>query len=133
MSEKILVNRIVQAIKVQGYIIAMEVADLYRSADIAFIDNADNVCVIECKISSMSLAINQSRIHKISADKVYVGTYYKNTRAETFNMFEKEGIGLIYVMPDGSINKVIEYKNKLKPFEPTHNILRKRILEASNV
>jgi len=130
MNERELVNSIVKFLKAKGYTVATEVANLYRSADIAVLDDEENIWIIECKLSSIGRAILQSKIHKISADKVFIGTIYKNTRESTLDRIKEEGLGLIYVMPDGSVSKEIEVTVTNSPWLPKKEILRERIMRA---
>jgi len=131
MNEVQIVNIIVKALEDSGFIVATEVSNLYRSADIAAIDNEGNIWVVECKISGISKAIEQSKTHKLSADKVFIGTPFRQTKENTIKKIKEAGIGLIYVMPDGSINKVFENLEVNNPWELSREKLRKRILEVT--
>ena len=128
MNERMIVNRIVEDLQAKGYKVKTEVANFYRSADIAVIDNEENIWIIECKVSSIGQAINQLKTHKLSADKVFIGTLYRNTKESTLNKIKEAGIGLIYVMTDGSINKVIEEPNESNPWAPARERLLHRII-----
>lgn len=114
----------------KGYTVATDVANLYRCADIALIDNNKKIWVIECKISYMGKAITQLKTHRLSADKVFIGTLYKKTRRTTLNRIRIEGVGLIYLMPDGSVVKAIDEPTENIPWEPARNVLLERIQEA---
>lgn len=130
MIEQVIVDSISGALRDEGFKVAIEVANLYRSADIAAIDTKGDIWVIECKISGIGRAIEQLKIHKISADKVFIGTYYKKTRETTLNRIKNAGIGLIYVMPDGSIYRSIKAPNNINLWKPARERLLKRIQEA---
>lgn len=131
MREKEIVSHIVTFLKAKGYIVATEVANLYRSADIAVLDHEDNAWVIECKVSSIGRAITQSKIHKLSADKVFIGTTYRKTQSSTLKRVKEAGLGLFYVMPDGSISKEVDVQIDNRPWLPIRSILIDRIRKAS--
>ena len=59
-----------------------------------------------------------------------MGTIYKNTRESTLDRIKEEGLGLIYVMPDGSVSKEIEVTVTNNPWLPKKEILRERIMKA---
>lgn len=126
-----LVEAIVTSLKRLGYRVETEIANFHRSADIAAIDNDGFIWIIECKVSNMNRAIIQSKTHKLSADKVFIGTCHRNTKKNTLKKIREEGIGLIYVMPDGNINIAIEETTKGKPWRPARERLLKRIMEAN--
>ena len=128
--EKEIVKCVVNSFLDLGYIVSTEVANLYRSADIAAIKPDRTVSIIECKISNMSKAIEQSKTHKLTADRVYIATLFRKTKEATLEKIKKEGIGLIYVMPNGTIEKAIEASDDNKPWIPARNRLVERILEA---
>jgi len=130
MREREIVNYIVRFLKAEGYTVATEVANLYRSADIAVLDDKDNTWIIECKVSSIGRAITQSKIHKLSADKVFIGTTYRKTKSATLNRIKEAGLGLIYVMPDGSISKEVDVQTDNHPWLPIKDILLDRIRKA---
>ena len=131
MREKMIVNSLVEFLNRKKYMVATEVANLYRSADIAVIDDKDKVWVIECKISNIGKAIKQLKTHKLSADKVFIGTFFKKTKKSTISRIKEAGMGLIYIMPDGSIKKAINETVENKPWEPARKILFERIKEAA--
>ncbi len=130
MREGEIVNFIVSSLKAEGYTVATEVANLYRCADIAVLDHENNIWVIECKVSSIGQAIIQSKTHKLSADKVFIGTNYRKTKDTTLRKIKEAGLGLIYVMPDGSVSKEIDVKTDNKTWLPIKEILRDRIRKA---
>jgi hypothetical protein len=130
MNEAAIVNDIVTALKVSGFRVATEVPNLYRSADVAALDNEGNIWIVECKISNIGRAIIQSKTHKLSADKVFIGIPFRNAREDTLNRIRNAGLGLIYVMPDGSIDMIIEEEQIGNPWQPAKDKLRQRILEA---
>lgn len=130
MNEKMIVDSIVKFWQDNGFKVATEVANFYRSADIAALDPAGKVCVVECKVSNVSRAIEQTKTHKISADKVFVGMPYRNTKQSTFDRLNDEGIGLIYVMPNGSIQVALDVSNHSSVWQLANQRLRNRILEA---
>ena len=131
MNEIALVNSIVNELKSYGYTVNTEVPNLYRSADIALLDNDGEIWVIECKISDISKAIEQSKTHMLSADKVFIGTPYKKTKEKTINKLKEAGIGLIYLMNDGSINIALKESNKNNPYKPIRDKLLQRIWEIA--
>lgn len=129
MCEDSVVEAISISLRNEGYQVAKEVANFYRSADIAAIDIDGNVIVIECKISNIGKALEQLEIHKLSADKVYIGTVYRKTRKDTKRKLEKAGVGLIYVKKDGQI-EIANESAKCKFWVPAKNKLKNRILEC---
>jgi len=110
MDEKTIVIGIAGNFKSQGYLVATEIPNFHRCADIALINSDDEIWIIECKISNMGKAIEQGKTHRLSADKVYIGTNYKKTSKEIRNRLKHEGLGLIYLMSDGTLNVEIEAK-----------------------
>jgi hypothetical protein len=130
MKEKKIVDSLLEFLNRKKYMVATEVANLYRSADIAVLDDKGKVWVIECKVSSISKAIKQLKTHKLSADKVFIGTIYRRTKKSTINCIKEAGIGLIYIMPDGSIKEAIDESSENIPWEPARKILIERIKEA---
>lgn len=131
MPEKDVVEAIVSNLVGMGFKVATEVANIYRSADIAAVDRNGKVWVIECKISSMGQAVRQTKIHKLGADKVFIGTPYRNTKQVTLDMIKEAGVGLIYVMPDGSIHEAIEPCQKEKAWPSAKEKLRQRIIQVT--
>src|SRR3990172_550737 len=101
MNEQQIVDIIVNFLRKSGHLVATEVANLYRSADIGVLDVAGEVWVIECKVSDIKRALKQIEIHKLSANKIFIGTVYRNTKDTTLHRIKEAGVGLIYVMPDG--------------------------------
>ncbi len=123
----------VKSLKNKGFRVAKEVPNLYRCADIAAIDNREeNIWIIECKISSISKAIEQSKTHKLSADKVYICTIFRKTREDTIKKIKQAGLGLIYIMPDDSIKIAFKHSVKNNPWIISKEQLRERILEVQN-
>ena len=131
VDEKELVKAIASRLAHLGYCVATEVANFHRSADIAAIDSNGCIWIIECKVSSMKKAIQQSKTHKLSADKVFIGTSYKNTKSVTINKIREEGLGLIYVMPNGEIQIAVDEQKGSNPWQPARERLRQRILGCS--
>ena len=129
-AERVLVKAIAKALKREGFKVATEVANFYRSADIAAVDAKGRVWIIECKISNIEQALEQTRIHKLSADMVFIGTPRRNMRSKTTERIIAAGVGLIYVAPDGSIVKAANNKTKARPWRPAKERLRRRILES---
>ena len=132
MKESQIVNIVVKSLKDNGFRVATEVPNLYRSADVAAIDSEENIWVIECKISSISKAIEQLQTHKLSADKVFIGTIFRKTRENTIKKIKQAGVGLIYIMPDSSVNIAFGNTIKINPWNISKEKLRKRILEVKN-
>lgn len=130
MEEAFIVDSLVKALSALGFKVATEVANFNRSADIAVVDNEETIWIIECKVSNISRAIEQLRTHKLSADKVFIGTFFRKTKKSTLNIIKKAGVGLIYIMPDGSINNDILEPRKNVPWYPARDELYKRIKEA---
>lgn len=129
MNEQTIVNAIVDTFTKGGFTVATEIANFYRSADIGALDKNGDVWVIECKVSSISQAIRQAKTHKLSADKVCIATFYKNTRETTLESIKKAGLGLFYVMPDGTVSKPVEIPKRNRPWELARQNLLKRIIE----
>lgn len=129
MTEKTLVNAVVNALENQGFKVATEVANFYRSADIGAIDKNANVWIVECKLSNIGRAIEQGKIHKLSADKVFIATFAKKTKEATLRRIRQAGIGLIYVMSDGYLSDPIEQPAENNPWGLARERLVQRILE----
>ena len=129
MSEQTIVNAIVDTLTVDGFTVATEVANFYRSADVGAIAGNGDVWVIECKVSSIGQAIKQAKTHKLSADKVFIATFCKKTREITLGRIREAGLGLLYVMPDGSVSEPVERPQRNKPWGLAKKRLSKRILE----
>ncbi|MFC1568493.1 hypothetical protein ACFL37_02200 [Candidatus Margulisiibacteriota bacterium] len=131
MEEKFIVKQIVDGLHSEGYFVATEIANLYRSADIAvYNDKNEEVWVIECKNTCISKAIKQSRTHKLSADKVYIGTPFRKTRSVTLDKIREAGVGLFYVMGDGRIELAMEASDNASPWDPAREKLKSRILAS---
>ncbi|MFX0136642.1 MAG: hypothetical protein ACFFDN_23590 [Candidatus Hodarchaeota archaeon] len=128
MTEAKIVDIIVKELKKKGYTVRTEIANLYRSADIVVLDDEDKIWIIECKISNIKKALDQIKIHKLSADKVFIGTNYKNTKKSTLEKLNEAGVGLLYVMPDGTLAKALDSSNNCNPWTTTRERLRERIL-----
>jgi len=126
MREQFVVEAVVQALSQQGFHVRTEVPNFYRSADVAAIDAEGDIWVIECKVSSMSRAIEQSKIHRLAADRVLVATPLRRTREETKNKLRCAGVGLIYVMPDGSVEEAYKAPRTAHPW----CLARERLREA---
>lgn len=131
MREKTIVNAVVNALVCRGFIyVATEVANFYRSADIGALDNEGKIWAIECKVSSIGRAIEQSKTHKLSADKVFIATFRKKTREDTLSRIREAGIGLLYVTPDGSMSEPIEEPKENIPWNLARNRFLTRIMEG---
>jgi hypothetical protein len=129
MSEESIVNAIVETLREDGFTVATEVANFYRSADIGALAKNGEVWVVECKVSNIGQAIQQAKTHKLSADKVFIATFYKNTREITLGRIRDAGLGLIYVMPDGSVSKPVEWPRRNTPWGLARKRLSERIRE----
>jgi hypothetical protein len=108
MRERFIVDAVVTALNGQGFDVGTEVPNFYRSADVAAVTVGGEVWVIECKVSDISRAIEQARIHKLAADRVLVATPHRVTRSTTLQRLKCAGLGLMYVMPDGSVTEACE-------------------------
>lgn len=133
MQEREIVMAMSEHLHRQGFLVALEVPNLYRSADIAAVSDCGVVWVLECKVSCISRAIAQSRTHKLAADKVFIVTPYRNTKESTIAGIRDAGIGLIYLMPDGRLEIVIDDGSKDPPWEPAKKKLVRRIMEGNDV
>lgn len=131
MREETIVNAVVNALMGKGFrYVATEVANFYRSADIGALDNEGKIWAIECKVSSIGRAIEQSKTHKLSADKVFIATFHKNTREDTLNRIREAGIGLLYVTPDGLMIEPIEEPKENNPWSLARDRFLTRIMEG---
>lgn len=130
--ERTIVNAIVNALERKGFRVATEVANFYRSADVGAVDTEGNIWVVECKVSNMGRAIAQSKMHKISADRVFIATFFKQTRESTLRRIREAGIGLLYVMSDGSVSEPIEEPVENSTWGLAREKLLKRIMEGVN-
>ena len=129
MTEQAIVNAIVDTLTIDGFTVATEVANFYRSADVGALARNGDVWVVECKVSSIGQAIKQAKTHRLSADKVFIATFYKNTREITLRRIRDAGLGLLYVMPDGSVSKTVEQPKRNTPWGLARKRLSERILE----
>jgi hypothetical protein len=126
-SERVLVKAISSKLTGMGHRVATEVAVFHRSADIVTINESGEVWIIECKVASMKRAVQQVRTHKLAADKVFIGTGIRNIRESTRSRLRDEGIGVIYVHQDGSIEITGEQVACNEPWQPAREKLRRRI------
>lgn len=108
MSEEFIVQVISNYLTRKGYFVANEISNLYRSADIVAVNEGNEVIVVECKVSAINKAIRQLKTHKLAADKIYIGTFCRNTRKDTLNKIADAGIGLIYVDLEGEVSLKLE-------------------------
>ena len=131
MKEQIIVNHLVQNFKNKGYKVATDVANIYRCADIALLDNNSSVWVIECKISAIKRALEQTKIHKLSADEVYIALPYKKLKEESLRKIRESDVGLIFVLPNGSVNIEFKSPKQFHTWQPAKNKLISNILERS--
>lgn len=122
------VAAVVAGLRRRGLAVATEVANLHRSADVAAIDERGRVLIIECKVSNIGQAIRQGMTHKLTADQVFIGVPQKNIRAATFTRIRLAGIGLILIMPDGSLNEIVHADDEWTPWGPANAKLKERIL-----
>lgn len=131
MREETIVNAVVNALMGKGFrYVATEVANFYRSADIGALDNEGKIWAIECKVSNIGRAIEQSKTHKLSADKVFIATFRKNTREDTLSRIREAGVGLLYITPDGSMSEPIEEPNENRPWSLARERFLTRIMEG---
>jgi len=130
VTEKTIVNAVVNELEGKGFRIAREVANFYRSADIGAVDHKGKVWVIECKVSNIGRAIEQSKTHKLSADKVFIATLQRKTKEVTLRRIREAGVGLLYVMSDGSVSEPIEEPGLNEPWGLAREKLLSRIMEG---
>lgn len=130
MKEAYIVNTVVNTLIARGFQVATEVANFYRSADVAVIDDDNKIWIVECKISDIKKAIEQLKTHKLSADRVYIATPYKKTRQSTLDRINEEDIGLIYIMQDGEMEVELEISGRNSPWVPGREKLKSRILNS---
>ena len=78
---------------------------------------------------SIGKAIEQAKTHKLSANKVFIGTILKKTREVTKKKIKDAGLGLIYLMPDDSVNVEIDVHDDNMPLNLIKNKLLNRIRE----
>lgn len=126
--ENLVVEAVVRSLRRKGFQVNTEVPNFHRSADVAAVDRQGNVWVIECKVSSLGRAIEQCVTHKLAADKVLVATPYRKTRDGTVQKLRTAGLGLMYVMPDGSIEKAFDPSRGHCPWNLARDRLRKAIV-----
>ena len=132
MTEQVIVNAVVDTLMVDGFTVATEVANFYRSADVGALARNGEVWVVECKASSIGQAIKQAKTHKLSADKVFIATFYRKTREVTLERIREAGLGLFYVMPDGSVSDPVERPKQNRPWGLARKRLSQRIVELRN-
>jgi len=133
MTEQAIVNAVVETLTTDGFTVATEVANFYRSADVGALARNGDVWVVECKVSSIGQAIKQAQTHKLSADKVFIATFHRKTRAPTLHRIREAGLGLFYVMPDGSLSKPVERPKRNSPWGLARKRFLKRILEMREI
>jgi len=129
MTERALVEAVVKGLQDKGFMVATEVPNFYRSADIGALDKVGNIWVVECKVSNIGRAIEQSKIHRLSADKVFIATFAKKTKEGTLRRIREAGIGLLYVMRDGYLSDPIEEPGDNNPWDLARERLLHRIME----
>ncbi len=122
MNEDEVVDIIIGHLKSLHFIVAKEVGNFYRIADIAAISPSGEVWIIEGKLSSMKHAVKQLEVHKLSADRVFIGTPQRNLRRATIAMLESENIGVIFVDKSGKVD-ISVHDGDIDPFEPTRKEL----------
>jgi len=130
MTEKSIVKAVVQSLKEDGFRVSTEVSNFYRSADIGAVDHKGKLWVIECKVSNIGRAIEQSKTHKLSADKVFIATLQRKTKEVTLRKIREAGVGLFYVMSDGSVSEPIEEPGLNEPWGLAREKLLSRIMEG---
>ncbi|MGA1980517.1 MAG: hypothetical protein ABSG99_08175 [Sedimentisphaerales bacterium] len=131
MNEKTIVTAVVNALTCKGFrYVTTEVANFYRSVDVGAIDNKGNIWAIECKVSNIGRAIEQSKTHKLSADKVFIATFRKNIRENTLNRIRDAGVGLLYVTADGLMSEPIEEPKENRPWSLARDRFLARIMEG---
>jgi len=111
-----------------GFDVATEVANIYRSADLVVVDEDKKITIIECKISNVRKAVEQIQIHKLSADRVFIGMPFRNPRESTISMIKNACAGLLYLMPDGTVEEYISAPQLNDWLEKTKN----RLLDNMN-
>ena len=131
MTERNIVDTLVSYLRKKGYLVTTEVANFHRSADVAAITDDDEVILVECKLYDISRAIKQAKTHKLTAEKVYICTKYRNTRRSTIDQIKSMGIGLIYVMPDKTIKIVLEPSNNIETWTFSNDIIKTRIKDSN--
>jgi hypothetical protein len=130
MNEQTIVDSVVTAMLGKGFRVKTEVANLHRSADICLIDDEGKIWIIECKVSSISRAIVQSRTHKLAADRVFIATVQRKTRDAIREEIAKAGLGLLYVKPDGSVSEPVVEPRRNRPWHLARATLFRRMQEA---
>lgn len=130
MSEVEIVNIVYRHLIDSGCIVATEIANFSRCADIAAIDQDKNVLVVECKLNAIKKALKQIKTHRLSADKVFIATNFKSLKKQTLDNIKNAGIGLIFVMPDETVSYSIYPPSMQDPWGPARARLIKRIQEA---
>lgn len=130
MSEHVVVAAVADALASKGFRVAREVANFHRSADIGALRHDGEVWVVECKVSDISRAIVQVKTHKLAADKVYIAMPLRKTRESTLKRIREAGVGLLYVLPDGSLSEPVEEPAHEDPWPPARERLLQRIMEA---
>lgn len=132
MIEKKIVDAVVDALAQRGFQVATEVPNFYRSADIGAIDRQGKIWAVECKVSNIGRAIEQSKTHKMSADRVFIATFFRQTKEPTLTKIRDAGLGLLYVMSDGSLSEPIQEPVENKPWPLARARFLARILEGTN-
>lgn len=128
-SEESLVDAVVSFLEGSGFVVQTEVPNAYRSADVAAIGQTGAIWVVECKVTNISKAIEQSKTHKLAADMVFVATPHRQTRGSTLEKLARAGVGLMYVMPDDTVEIAMEPSNGHIPWDLARERLRYAVAE----
>lgn len=129
MKEIQIVEAIVKDLKEKGFKVATEVANFHRSVDIVALDEFKSLWAIECKVSDIGKAIVQLKTHQLSADKVFIATANKKMKYQTLKKIKEAGLGLFYVMEDGTVKLHFECSGENRPWLKSRNKLIRRIME----
>ncbi len=125
-SEDEVVDIIIAHLKSKGFVVAKEVANFYRSADIAAISPSGEVWIVEGKLASMKHAVKQLEVHKQSAERVFIGTPFRKLKQKTKKMLDKEAIGLIFTNESSVVEISVCTKTHI-PWGPSRKALMSRI------
>ncbi len=85
-----------------GTRVACEVPFLSRCIDMVLLTGTETV-TIEFKLHDWRQAIKQARDHKLGANRAYVCMPYRKQSDAMIRALDKEGIGLLFYMDDGTM------------------------------
>jgi hypothetical protein len=107
-NEEQLVRRLAGQLKLDGYVVALEVPVGTRSADLFCIDQMDGTTLaIEVKLKNWKRALRQAETYKLAADLVYIALPPQSVSNNCLAACASKGVGLIEVTGYGKPTQVL--------------------------